>query len=162
MDSKIRQLNLPPALKKPDTQTLTEDVEHTRYKETATLFFREITLLSLHRPFFTHALLEPPFDLMKSPYTRSVLSAYASASVILENIRILQEHQPQRMKRATIFWTNAFTAAVILGAIAVRAPDCSLAAPALTEYDRAVELFEVARKGLGMQRGLVSLTHNPK
>jgi hypothetical protein len=79
-------------------------------------------------------LLEPPFDLMKSPYTRSVLAAYASATVMLENVRILQEHQAQRMKRATFFWTHAFTAAVILGSIAYRAPDCSLAAPALAEF----------------------------
>jgi hypothetical protein len=49
MDSKIRQFALPPDLKKLDTQKITEDVEITRYKDTASLFFREITLLSLHR-----------------------------------------------------------------------------------------------------------------
>jgi hypothetical protein len=38
--------------------------------------------------------------------------------------------------RFSFFWTHAFSAAVILGAIVIRAPDCTLAATSLSEFGK--------------------------
>ena len=40
--------------------------------------------------------------------------------------------------RFSLFWTSAFSAAVILGSIAIRAPDCRLAQTALVEFGELV------------------------
>jgi hypothetical protein len=88
------------------------------------------------RSYFARALLEPPFDPLNSPYARSVLAAYASACVILDTIRTLFEKQRSLMLKEAFFWTNAFTAAAILGAIASRAPDSLLASTAIVDLGK--------------------------
>jgi hypothetical protein len=88
------------------------------------------------RSYFARALLEPPFEPLNSPYARSVLAAYASACVILDTIRALFEKQRSLMLKAVLFWTNAFTAAAILGAIASRAPDSLLASTAIVDLGK--------------------------
>lgn len=86
------------------------------------------------RSYFARALLEPPFDPLRGQYSRSVLAAYASACAVLGRIRTLYAREPIIMARFPFFWTHSFSAAVILGAIVTRAPDCPLATTALVEF----------------------------
>ncbi|PVF92899.1 hypothetical protein CPB86DRAFT_768710 [Serendipita vermifera] len=157
MDTKIRQFKVPSQLSLPRRGPYQEEIVVARAKETMVLIFREVTLLCLHRSYFARALLEPPFDPLNSRYARSVFASYASACAILTTIRTLYERQSALMLKAAFFWTNAFTAAAILGAIASRAPDSILASTAIVNLDRAVELFKQARKGKRVARGLPAL-----
>lgn len=91
---------------------------------------------SKHSAYFARALLEPPFDPLRSIYSRSVLAAYASACAIIGGVRGLYERDPVALRRYAFFWTNTFSAAVILCAIAIRAPDCPLANTALSEFGK--------------------------
>lgn len=117
------------------------------FQRTLMFIAREITLMCLHRPYFACALLEPPFDPLRSKYSRSVLAAYASACAILNRIRTLYAREPIIIVRFSIFWTHSFSAAMTLGAIASRAPDSPLASTALVEFDHAVEMFDRAKHG---------------
>lgn len=67
-------------------------------------------------------------------FARSVLAAYGSACAILGGIRALYAKEPILMMRFVLFWTHGFSAAVALGSIAIRAPDCTLAPTALVEF----------------------------
>ncbi|CAG8705478.1 16532_t:CDS:2, partial [Acaulospora colombiana] len=96
------------------------------------------------RSYFARALLEPPFDPLNSPYARSVFASYASACVIL----------------ATQFWALLHPAPQtaclrpLLSLILVRTIFLEMinSEPLL---DRAVELFQHARAGKRIARGLV-------
>jgi hypothetical protein len=84
--------------------------------------------------YFARALLEPPFDPLRGIYSRSVLASYASACAIVGRVRGIYEREPLALLRYAFFWTNTFSAAVILCSIAIRAPDCALAGTALSEF----------------------------
>jgi len=88
----------------------------------------------LHRSYFASALLEPPFDPLKSPFFRSVLAAYGGACAILGKVRSLYSREPIMIMRFSFFWIHAFSAAVILASVAIRAPDCTLAPTALAVF----------------------------
>lgn len=63
---------------------------------------------------------------------------YASACAILGRIRTLYAREPIIITRFWFFWTHSFSAAVMLGAIVTRAPDCALAPTALIEFGKWV------------------------
>ena len=91
-----------------------------------------------YRSYFACALLEPPFDPLGSPFSRSVLAAYGSACAILSQVRSLYAREPVIILRFPFFWTHAFSAAVMLASIAIRAPDCTLALTALVEFGESL------------------------
>ncbi|KAG8849911.1 hypothetical protein FRB91_009527 [Serendipita sp. 411] len=157
LDKKLRDWVLPKKMQVP--RHVHPEDQQTAYTFQVTVIFivREITLLCLHRSYFACALLEPPFDPLRSKYSRSVLAAYASACAILGRIRTLYAREPIIIARFTLFWTHSFSAAVMLGAIATRAPDCPLAATAIIEFDHAVEMFSRAQHGYRPGRLLPTL-----
>lgn len=89
-----------------------------------------------HRSYFACSLSEPPFEPLRSRYSRSVLAAYAGACAILVRIRKFHEQEPATFKKMAFFGVHGFTAAIVLGSLAARAPDCPLAASALVEFGR--------------------------
>jgi hypothetical protein len=139
----------------------------------ASIRLLDASLIIRNRSYFAAALLEPPFEPLRSRFSRSVLAAYASACAVLGRIRTLYAREPIIIVRFTLFWTHSFTAAVLLGAIASRAPDCPLAATALVEFsmwrtwtvesgfidwlytDHAVDMFTRAQHGYRAGRLLV-------
>lgn len=147
LDKKIRDWTLPIHLRVAKHTVPEERQTAYIFQRTSVFMVREIGLMCLHRSYFARALLEPPFDPLRGQYSRSVLAAYASACAVLGRIRTLYAREPIIMARFPFFWTHSFSAAVILGAIVTRAPDCPLAATALVEFDHAVEMFKRARNG---------------
>jgi len=154
LDKKIRDWTLPASMRVAKCSGIELEDQQTAhiFQRTSIFMVREITLmclhryvstspdltskrtLFLHRSYFACALLEPPFDPLRGRFSRSVLAAYASACAVLGRIRTLYAREPIIMVRFSFFWTHSFSAAVILGAIATRAPDCPLAATALVEF----------------------------
>ncbi|KZV85592.1 hypothetical protein EXIGLDRAFT_653952 [Exidia glandulosa HHB12029] len=98
-------------------------------------------LLYLHRSFFAQALSEMPDDPLKSKYAQSVLAAFRCALYITSSVRALYSQVPLCI-RYFMFWSHAFSASIILGAIVLRSPGCGLAPAAWVELDRVYELFE--------------------
>ncbi|PVG04495.1 hypothetical protein CPB86DRAFT_771214 [Serendipita vermifera] len=147
LDKKIRDWVLPANMQAPKHEPA-EDQQTAFYIQKTIIFtVREVTLMCLHRSYFACALTEPPFEPLRHRFSRSVLAAYASACAVLGRIRSLYARESIIMARFNFFWTHSFSAAVILGVIVTRAPDCPLAATALVEFDFACEMFNRAQMG---------------
>ncbi|KZV99214.1 hypothetical protein EXIGLDRAFT_725850 [Exidia glandulosa HHB12029] len=98
-------------------------------------------LLYLHRSFFAKALMEHPQDPLKSKYAQSVLASFRSAYYITASARALYAAIPLSL-RFWHFWSQCFSASVILGSIVIRSPGSGLAPAAWIELDRVYTLFE--------------------
>ncbi|KZV86282.1 hypothetical protein EXIGLDRAFT_653392 [Exidia glandulosa HHB12029] len=98
-------------------------------------------LLYLHRSFFAQALMEHPLDPLKSKYAQSVLASFRSAFYITASARALYASIPLSL-RFWLFWSQCFSASIILGSIVIRSPGSGLAPAAWVELDRVYELFE--------------------
>lgn len=154
VDTKIRRWELPEVLRTPGFEPIEEEQTITNFRQAVESIFKEITLLCLHRSYFACALLEPPFEPLRSPFSRSVLAAYGSSCAILGKVRSLYSREPIIIMRFSLFWTHAFSAAVILASITIRAPDCTLAQTSLMELNSTVEMFKRAQAGHRAGRGL--------
>ncbi|PVF92901.1 hypothetical protein CPB86DRAFT_716551 [Serendipita vermifera] len=157
MDTRIREWRLPRSMLAPEFPPTEMEQTTVNFRRATEMVFREITLLCLHRAYFACALLEPPYEPLASQYSRSVLAEYASACTILSHVRTLYAREPIMSMRFAFFWVHSFSAAIVLGAIVTRAPDCSIAPNALTEFDQAVDLFREAQSGYRAGRGLPTL-----
>lgn len=98
-------------------------------------------LMILHRGFFANAVMEHPEDPLKSKYAQSVLVAFRCAFSITANTRALHTQCPLAL-RYWDFWSQSFSACLVLGSIVAKSPGCGLAPPAWVELDRMCELFE--------------------
>ncbi|KAF7976905.1 hypothetical protein HWV62_5292 [Athelia sp. TMB] len=137
LDRKVREMVLPPALnvlvRREDNY---HDMSASVYLKSCLLSqFRWFSMLYIHRSFFVQALLDHPENPLKSVYATSFLAAYRSASVI---IRGTIGH----LERWWAVWTQLFSAAIIVGSIATKAPSSSMASTAFIELGLAVDLFE--------------------
>jgi hypothetical protein len=85
LDRKVREKTLPPSL----NVFLTKDddyVSPSTYMRGCVLsLYRSIAMLYIHRSFFAQAVLDHPFNPLRSPYAPSFLAAYRCASVIIKN-----------------------------------------------------------------------------
>ncbi|KAG8831636.1 hypothetical protein FRC17_002828 [Serendipita sp. 399] len=152
LDTNIRQWTLPKAMLA-SISAVEDETTAAHFKRATMAVSREVMLLCLHKAYFASALLEPPFDPMKSQYSRSLMAAFASACAIVSHIRPLFSQEPIMVMTVSFLWTQCFTAAVILGALVVRAPECSLSPTALFEFDHTLEMFKRAQ-GRDVARGL--------
>ncbi|EJD41075.1 hypothetical protein AURDEDRAFT_186732 [Auricularia subglabra TFB-10046 SS5] len=98
-------------------------------------------LLFLHRGFFAQALLEHSDDPLKSKYAQSVLATFRCAFYITASVRALYAQVPLAL-RYWVFWSQSFSACLMLGSVVIKAPGSGLAPPAWVELDRMFELFE--------------------
>ncbi|PVF92900.1 hypothetical protein CPB86DRAFT_790710 [Serendipita vermifera] len=157
MDTRIRDWRLPKSMEGPEFPPAETEKTGANFRHATQMIFREISLLCLHRAYFACALLEPPYEPLASQYARSVLAEYASACTILNHVRTLYAREPIMIMRFSFFWIHSLSAAIVLGAIVTRAPDCSIAPNALTEFDLAVDLFTQAQSGCRAGRALPTL-----
>ncbi|KZP20102.1 hypothetical protein FIBSPDRAFT_1045158 [Athelia psychrophila] len=160
LDRKVRDMVLPPALnvflRTEDAQTY---VSAGVYMKGCLLSsFRSGSMLFMHRSFFAQALLDHPENPLRSPYATSFLATYRAASFLISIAIKHLERYPELFMRWWVTWTQLFSAAIIVGAIATKAPSSSMAYTALMELGLAVNLFE---RGAGVSErartGLVIL-----
>ncbi|KDQ19099.1 hypothetical protein BOTBODRAFT_483871 [Botryobasidium botryosum FD-172 SS1] len=152
LDRRIRDFHVPDHMRVPGLQEMDHvvpnDTEpptlHLTMQRHLLFFVKEITLLYLHRSFFARALTEQPGDPFKSRYAASVLACYRSSSGVLAGIRNAYQLHPGLVPRFYMFWTHAFSSAIVLAAIVTRSPGCNLAYRALGELDAAYTMFKAA------------------
>ncbi|KZP20101.1 hypothetical protein FIBSPDRAFT_790059 [Athelia psychrophila] len=160
LDRKVREMVLPPALnvflRTEDAQTYVSVGVH--MKSCVLSSFRSCSMLFIHRSFFAQALLDHPENPLRSPYATSFLATYRAASSVISTTIKHLERYPELFMRWWVIWTQLFSAAIIVGSIATRAPSSSMASTALMELGLAVNVF---KRGVGVSEraraGLVIL-----
>ncbi|KAI0059946.1 hypothetical protein BV25DRAFT_1889043 [Artomyces pyxidatus] len=141
LDRKVRDMNLPKFATDPAPEGAPFHITMQHYMP---INYRHLTLLYIHRTFLAQGLCDHPHDPLRSQYAPSILSGYRSACQILNNLREGFALFPVPIARFWVLWTHAFSAAVILALIPVRAPQSKMAHTALLELKSAYELFERA------------------
>ncbi|KIK46027.1 hypothetical protein CY34DRAFT_800899 [Suillus luteus UH-Slu-Lm8-n1] len=106
--------------------------------------YKELTLLFLHRGFFAQAMGDFPSDPLRSPVGRSFLVAYQSASTMITVANNQFELQPVLCSRVWRIWTFAFSAAVVIGIVAIRRLGIQLDPDPFEHLDKACTLFRNA------------------
>ncbi|KAJ3746408.1 hypothetical protein DFH05DRAFT_1394703 [Lentinula detonsa] len=106
--------------------------------------YRELTLLYIHRCFFTHAIKSNPSDPIKSQYAPSFLAGYRSACDLLNAVRKQFTMFPAQIARFWVLWTHAFSSAVMISSVVTHGSRSKVAPAALLELKSACELFEQA------------------
>ncbi|KAF8237437.1 hypothetical protein L208DRAFT_1247461 [Tricholoma matsutake] len=138
LDRKIRTL----------TQPQPDDPSEDRTAVTMRIFVRShyqaLMLLFLHRGFFAQAMSENPANPLHSSYSQSVLAAYSSACVVLDSTKAQYFKQRLLCARVWRIWSLAFSAAVIVGTIAIRGHHLNLTPPAFEVFDSACAMFKNA------------------
>ncbi|KAJ3761423.1 hypothetical protein EV360DRAFT_37822, partial [Lentinula raphanica] len=106
--------------------------------------YRELTLLYIHRCFFTHAIQSNPGDPIKSQYAPSFLAGYRSACDLLKAVRNQFLMFPAQIARFWVLWTHAFSSAVMISSVVTHGSRSKVAPAALLELKNACDLFEQA------------------
>ena len=83
------------------------------------------------------------------------MAVHASSCAVLAGVRNAYALLPELMPRVFFLWVHAFSAAIVLGTIVIRAPSSALVESSLKELDIACELFERAKEGCRPGRALV-------
>ncbi|KAG9308956.1 hypothetical protein JVU11DRAFT_11258 [Chiua virens] len=108
------------------------------------LTMKESVLLNIHRRYFSQALQDSPTDLLKHRYGPSVMAMYRSAWRLIVTHSTAVECIPEVAARIPIFWSQAFSAAIVMCMIVTRAPSSNMAASSLHEIDVVYEVFKEA------------------
>ncbi|KZP18375.1 hypothetical protein FIBSPDRAFT_829421 [Athelia psychrophila] len=146
LDRKVRDTVLPPAL---NVFLRTEDAQmyvsaRVHMKSFLLSSFRSSSMLFLHRSFFAQALLDHPESPLRSPYATSFLATYRAASFLISSTVKHIQRYPELFMRHWVVWTQLFSAAIIVGSVATKAPSSGMAPTAFKELGLAVNLYERA------------------
>ncbi|KAJ7178011.1 hypothetical protein C8R46DRAFT_888893 [Mycena filopes] len=106
--------------------------------------YRDLMLLFLHRAFFAQVMIENAGDPMKSPYAHSVLAAYEGACNVLDDTLNQFTKKPLLVARVWRIWSLAFSAAVVVGTLAIRGINLNLTPPPLQQFQTACNMFRTA------------------
>ncbi|KAJ7481536.1 hypothetical protein FB451DRAFT_1030501 [Mycena latifolia] len=106
--------------------------------------YRDLMLLFLHRAFFAQVMIENATDPMKSPYAHSMLAAYQAACNVLHDTVEQFTKRPLLTARVWRIWSLAFSAAVVVGTLAIRGINLELDPPPLEQFQTACNLFRSA------------------
>ncbi|KAF9034692.1 hypothetical protein BDZ89DRAFT_1062420 [Hymenopellis radicata] len=121
LDQKVRDFGLA----NPTNPTI-EDTTALSMRNFVRSHYKELILLYLHRAFFTQAMTEYPADPCQS------------ACIVLEDTR------PALCARIWRIWSLAFTAAVVVGTVAIRGAHLNLQPLPLEQFETAFRVFKSA------------------
>ncbi|WVN87270.1 uncharacterized protein L203_102447 [Cryptococcus depauperatus CBS 7841] len=110
--------------------------------------------LLLNRPLFARALKDSPDDPSRSKLGLSFVALFESAQEIVQLVKALVIYHPSLVARWWFFWFHAFSSAVCLAAIAIRAPLCAFASPSFHGMSIVCDISAAAREGCRAKRGL--------
>ncbi|KAG1769517.1 hypothetical protein EV702DRAFT_1140943 [Suillus placidus] len=146
LDRKIRKFNLPSHLQSPmeasEAGRAWSPEAPRAMQQYAALCQREANLMYIHRSWFVQAVREAPANPLQHKYAPSVLAVYRSACRLISSLNGLYRVHSQPTDRTWFFWSSVFSACIILGAIVVDSPRCTLASNALQELDQGMVLYE--------------------
>ncbi|KAG2344031.1 hypothetical protein BDR05DRAFT_1019117 [Suillus weaverae] len=146
LDRKIRKFNLPSHLQSPmeasEAGRAWSPEAPRAMQQYAALCQREANLMYIHRSWFVQAVREAPANPLQHKYAPSVLAVYRSACRLISSLNGLYRVHSKPTDRTWFFWSTVFSACIILGAIVVDSPRCTLASNALQELDQGMVLYE--------------------
>ncbi|KAG8834954.1 hypothetical protein FRC17_006257 [Serendipita sp. 399] len=155
LDKRIRDYQLFGMSSQPQADS-TQPVQATVYQRNIMFCIKESVICFLHRPFFVSALNENLRDPLRSRFAGSCLALHASATALLGRGHALLDYQPH-VSRFFVWWGQAFTSIVALGALVIKAPGSTLAPSSLSEILIAEKAFERAAEGFKASRLLPSI-----
>ncbi|KIK94386.1 hypothetical protein PAXRUDRAFT_783296 [Paxillus rubicundulus Ve08.2h10] len=144
LDRKIRDFPIPPHLRPRCEKEGPQSSISSQVQRLYLLTSKEVTLLNLHRRYFSQALQEAPSDLLKHKYGPSVMAMYRSAWRLIIGHSQAVSNIPDVIARVPIFWSHAFSAAIVMCMIATRAPTSNMAVSSLHELDVVYDVFQKA------------------
>lgn len=139
LDRKIREFSMPVFPDSPHfdrTPVEMRDFVQSRY--------RELTLMYLHRGFFAQAMGDFPLDPLRSPVGRSFMVAYQCASALVTVSINQYKRQPVLCSRVWRIWSHTFSAAVIVGTVAVRRLGINLDPDPFEHLEKVCSLYHSA------------------
>ncbi|KAF5392776.1 hypothetical protein D9757_001017 [Collybiopsis confluens] len=141
LDRKVRDMAVPKYAQGPipESAGLNQTMSHCM-----PVNYRELTLIYIHRCFFTHAIQSSPMDPIKSQYAPSFLAGYRSACDLLEAVRKQFNKFPAQIARFWVLWTHAFSSTVMISSVVTHGSRSKVAPAALLELKSAYELFREA------------------
>ncbi|KIJ13816.1 hypothetical protein PAXINDRAFT_170130 [Paxillus involutus ATCC 200175] len=144
LDRKIRDFPIPPHLQPRCEKEGPRSSISSQVQRLYLLTSKEATLLNLHRRYFSQALQDAPTDLLKHKYGPSVMAMYRSAWRLIISHSQMVANIPDVIARVPIFWSHAFSAAIVMCMIVTRAPTSSMAVSSLHELDVVYDVFQKA------------------
>ncbi|EJU03612.1 hypothetical protein DACRYDRAFT_21143 [Dacryopinax primogenitus] len=158
LDRDIRDFQktlVPEYLREPEDghHPVDEDVTTLLQRQVITCFLNE-ALLYLHRGCFTRAIVENPSDPTATRFSPSFVATHRSSCTIIRAVLDLALLQPALVKRLSVYWFHAFSAAVVLATICIRSPRCALAPSAFRDLTAACDFFAAAEPQSRVAQGL--------
>ncbi|RPD64668.1 hypothetical protein L226DRAFT_565357 [Lentinus tigrinus ALCF2SS1-7] len=145
IDRRVRDFPVPTALRvqcgDPEDPPATRAMIMQRLLGT---LLKEMTLLNLHRPYFSQALNGSAQDPLRHRYGPSVMAIYRSAWRIFATARCSYRMLPGIAARLGHLWSYTLAASIVMCLLVVRTPSSTLAKSSLAELDKLSELFEEA------------------
>ncbi|TFK25651.1 hypothetical protein FA15DRAFT_341874 [Coprinopsis marcescibilis] len=102
---------------------------------------RESNLLYIHRSYFAQALRQLPENPLHHKFAASVMAAYRAATRLIASLRSLYQIHAHPTGHVWYFWSGIFSSCILLGALVVESPKCTLAGDAFRELQQAVPFF---------------------
>ncbi|KAF8624946.1 hypothetical protein AX17_006972 [Amanita inopinata Kibby_2008] len=147
LDRKVREVLIPQSLMNTPVEG---SAEYRSSSSSLRAFYatqhRTVPMLYLHRSFFAQAMLDHPTNPLLSPFSPSFLTAYRSASMIIQSTKEQFERSAEIGMRIWFLLYHTFSAAIIVGTIVTRSPNSSFAPRALYELEVAIGIFEQTAK----------------
>ncbi|KAG6915269.1 hypothetical protein DXG01_012404 [Tephrocybe rancida] len=105
-----------------------------------TLCVRDSNLMYIHRSYFAQAIREASDDPLRHKYRKSVVATFQTSRRL---ISVLKDLYPVNSlcRHVWFFWSGFFSSCVVLGALVVESPGCSLADKAMRELKDAIPFF---------------------
>ncbi|KAJ3497925.1 hypothetical protein NLJ89_g10285 [Agrocybe chaxingu] len=146
LDKKIRNFTVPDYLQAPiDNVRLPlswSQNPHIAIQQYCIMSVQESNLLYVHRSYFAQAIRQMPKNPLQHKYATSVMSTFRSARRVIAGLRGVYPISPRVVSCNWFFWSCTFSACVVLGALVVESPGCSLAADAMRDLKETVPFYE--------------------
>ncbi|CAA7267393.1 unnamed protein product [Cyclocybe aegerita] len=146
LDKKIRNFIVPDYLHAPiDNVHLPlswSQNPHIAIQQYCIMSVQESNLLYVHRSYFAQAIRQMPKNPLLHKYATSVMSTFRSARRVIAGLRGVYPISPRVVSCNWFFWSCTFSACVVLGALVVESPGCSLAADAMRDLKETVPFYE--------------------
>ncbi|KAF8631863.1 hypothetical protein AX15_002133 [Amanita polypyramis BW_CC] len=146
LDKAIRGFSLPAHLRSPgrtsDSSKSWSPFPSCAMQQYCALCVRESNLLYIHRSYFAQAIRQDSKNPLRHIYAPSVLATYRSACRLISALRGLFALHPQMTGQIWFFWSGIYSACIVLGALVVESPGCTLAKNAIEELNSALPFYE--------------------
>ncbi|KAG2011562.1 hypothetical protein CC2G_011664 [Coprinopsis cinerea AmutBmut pab1-1] len=146
LDKKIRAFPLPAHLRSPvknsDAGRSWSPDPSKAMQQYCAICTRESNLLYIHRSYFAQALQQKPDNPLHHKYAASVMATYRAATRLIASLRSLYAVHQSPTGHCWYFWSGIFSSCIVLGALVVESPKCTLAGDALRELQDTIPFFE--------------------